>query len=117
MSDSNSNIENTGIEVPEGVLPPLLFAAANGNLSVIQDLLHTPNIVDIDEKGPGGWTALTFAAAMGHVKVFKYLLSRGARIIKSDYESLNAIALAMQTIWPKRRPSANDQTLDDVSIS
>jgi len=88
--------------IPAGALSPLMWAAAQGNLNMVQNLLLAVNI-DINEKGPDGWTALVFAAAMGHLKICQYLLQHGARLIAADKEACSALGTALSAIWPTRR--------------
>lgn len=58
--------------------PPLLMAAFRGDAEDIQLLLSGG--ANIETKGDDGATALSFAAAGGHVAAVETLLKHGARI-------------------------------------
>ena len=113
MNMLTQNMQNKGLPVemglPEG-LPPLMWAAANGDLYTVQQLILN-SIVDINEKGPHGWTALIFAAAMGHYMVVKYLLNQGARLKAEDKVGRNALRSALHAIWPKRYTALSQEPI------
>lgn len=60
---------------------PLLAAARGGNLALIDMLLA--NKCNIKEKSTEGWTALHFAAHLGHVPIVERLLQREGSLVKS----------------------------------
>ncbi|MDB6096429.1 MAG: Ankyrin-3 [Francisellaceae bacterium] len=83
-------------------LSPLIWAAAQGDLQTVEHLLHN-QVVDINDKAANGWTAVVFAAAMGHLKVVKSLVCKGASLKSCDKQSASALRVALQDIWPQRR--------------
>ena len=57
----------------------LLDAANDNNLGKLQLALR--NNADINAQHKNGWTALTFAATIGHLEIVKLLLYEGALIL------------------------------------
>jgi ankyrin repeat protein len=52
-------------------------AAATGNVAVARSLLTTDR-ASVDDRGPGGYTALHFAASFGQLEIARLLLGLGA---------------------------------------
>jgi cytohesin len=62
-------------KTPEGL--GIFDAAATGNVGVVGALLSGDK-ASLDDRGPGGFTALHFAAAFGQLEIARLLLGRGA---------------------------------------
>lgn len=73
---------------------PLLLAAANGHLSMVQNLIENAN-VSLITKNNFGSTALLLAAANGHIPVVQYLLENtDSKITEKNYYGDTALLLA-----------------------
>ncbi len=71
---------------------PLIVAAANGRLKVVEDLLRRR--VSTNAQDPHGTTALMWAVFKGHRDVAKFLVSKGAdtKVIRDDGDTAMDIA-------------------------
>ena len=71
---------------------PLIWAAKDGNLTIVNQLLDNGHDIDktepISDKGGSAWGPLHFAAAKGHMKVLELLLTRGANPLIQDKHGL-----------------------------
>ncbi|MBA2655517.1 MAG: ankyrin repeat domain-containing protein [Tatlockia sp.] len=75
-------------------LTPLLLAAKEGQLDVVQSLLKE-GIASIHEKDRFGNTALLWAAMLGHLNLVEWLLKKGgASIIEKNHEQMTALLWA-----------------------
>ncbi|CAG8980794.1 hypothetical protein HYALB_00003719 [Hymenoscyphus albidus] len=75
---------------------PLNAAAQNGNLELIQLLVHQGSYIDCDIEYSWG-NALGVASYYGHPKVVKYLLSLGAAINKTDARGFSPLKSSVST--------------------
>ncbi|CAG8955662.1 hypothetical protein HYFRA_00010926 [Hymenoscyphus fraxineus] len=75
---------------------PLNAAAHNGNLELIQLLVHQGSYIDCDIEYSWG-NALGVASYHGHPKVVKYLLSLGAAINKTDARGFSPLKSSVST--------------------
>ena len=82
-----------GSEPPE---PDALYAAAErGDAATVRSLLERG--VDVDERGPGGRTAVTAAAYGGHAAVVRLLVDAGANVDLQDDTRANALLSTGET--------------------
>jgi len=75
----------------------LHYAARKGRLRVVQALVRSLKVSDINALTKAGWTPLMFAADKGHVGVCKLLLRYGAEVSVKDLEGNNASTLAISS--------------------
>src|SRR5690242_18890422 len=59
-------------------MPEIALAAADGKLTIIQDLVQGGS--DVNVRGPTGETALMMAARNSHEHIVAWLLDKGARV-------------------------------------
>jgi ankyrin repeat protein len=64
---------------------PLMLASENGHIGVVQVLVQHREAqgsdAGLDERGKDGWTAMHWAATMGHEEVVSFLLSRDTQAV------------------------------------
>lgn len=75
-------------------LPPLLLSSRNGRADQVQHFLENGD--SVSKTGPGGETALHWAASYGHQEVVAILLSQGADIDATMPGDMTALHLAAQ---------------------
>jgi ankyrin repeat protein len=94
--DDKENKDDDDYYSPKFMIdPPLTGAALHGHLECVQVLIDEVK-VSIDEPDvSGGFTALSYAVANGHVEVIKFLLSKGASI-ETGEGSPDLISLALK---------------------
>eukprot|EP00927_Polykrikos_kofoidii_P085884 TRINITY_DN9455_c0_g1_i3.p1 TRINITY_DN9455_c0_g1~~TRINITY_DN9455_c0_g1_i3.p1 ORF type:complete len:1382 (-),score=268.97 TRINITY_DN9455_c0_g1_i3:118-4263(-) len=73
-----SRLVAAGVDVDEGVLPPVWLAARRGRDDVLRRLLEVGAAVDVESSG--GRTALHVAAVSGHVDVVRVLVEHTANL-------------------------------------
>tara|TARA_E500000331_G_scaffold320783_1_gene334575 strand:+ start:206 stop:1237 length:1032 start_codon:yes stop_codon:yes gene_type:complete len=83
---------------------PLMMAAQNGEVLVVQALLDRS--VDLDSTNNSGWTALMFAAREGHASVVDQLLDAGAA------PNLESQRITGNTMAPYPQTTALREALD-----
>ena len=69
-------------------------AAINGYLESMRWWLRI-ELVDINQQGPAGWSALIFASRYGHVKIVDILLKHGAFIDSQTHDGWTALCYAV----------------------
>jgi ankyrin repeat protein len=67
---------------------PLMLAAANGRVDLVQVLLDGG--ANIETRNPHGWTSLHVAAFQGHLEVCRKLLDSGAEVNPVSYGKKNS---------------------------
>ena len=75
-------------EVEKEVVPPIFAAAAGGDVDEVETALKDPSAASV--LNAAGRSALSLAAAKGHLKVVKLLLDAGASDSAASHTSRNA---------------------------
>lgn len=76
------------------VLAPLLKAAKNGEIEEVRKLIDEGS--SVQERGPGGETALHWAAGYGHKEIVDLLISKGADVNTTDTTGMTPLHMAAQ---------------------
>jgi hypothetical protein len=87
---------------------PLMYAAGQGNLDTLRQLLHSG--ASLEATDPSGWTALLYAAGNGRTEAVKALLAAGAQ---PNHASLRGdtplMAAALRGEWSRELVEAGAQ--------
>ena len=75
-----------------------LFAAQEGYIDCIKELLKYPSLVDINEKNPNGYSALHIAAQNGHLETIKVL---------TEFPGIDVQPRDNEGVFPKRNLSSS----------
>ncbi|MHC4167917.1 MAG: ankyrin repeat domain-containing protein [Planctomycetota bacterium] len=84
-------------------------AAREGNLERVNKLMES--VEDMDAKDGFGVTALNYAAAMGHEKIVKALIARGAAINAKDDDGITPLAAAIDEAYPAEAGTVHDRII------
>ena len=85
-----------------GGATPLMIAAKNGNLDIVETLLSYKSVKEtIDSKGFRGRTALHYAMKNGHMKVAEQLIENGANLFLKDANGYTPLGLLYDELQRK----------------
>lgn len=72
-----------------GGYTPLIVAAKNGNLKIVEFLVKSK--ADVNAKDYDGWTPLILASCAGHLSVVKYLIKNKANVNETTKIGITAL--------------------------
>ncbi len=81
-------------EQSEDGCTPLMHAAQNGQVAVVQEFINYG--LPVDAQNSGGWTSLMYAAHNGHAAVVRALVKAGADLDKQINDNSTALIFAAE---------------------